>query len=681
MGRKYLASLLAVAMFAAGVPCAQAEELDTNIANITDSQTIQGEAQDTGSSDEGTVSSNGTDDALNASADSQIAGRTVENIDKGWMFSKGDASMDGWTFPTGASEGTIDLPHSWDYAHPTMSYIPQNNQKTVTYSKQLDVAKYHDKNLFIKFYGSNKNTTVKVDGQEVGTHVGGYSAFVFDLTKYVQDKNSVALTVDVTNVDTVSIPINVDYTQFSGIYRDVELIALPNQYISTENKGSSGVFVDYQLNGNNASVNTRVDVTNKAVETANLVLKTTISDNAGNIVSEQSSDFQVSAGTEAAEQKLDQQLTNIHRWNGRSDPYLYTMNVSLQDAAGHVLDTESTKIGFRTFNVSNGKAYLNGKQIEIHGVGYHQDREGVGNAVSRAQMAQDIDTMLDMGVNAVRTSHYPHDPAFYEMADEKGLLVYCEIPYYLIYSKAESYKNSITNQLTEMIRQGYNYPSIVMWGVQNEVRYSEQFASYGPDFKVTEDELVAFNSALVDLAHQEDPNRLIVQANIDGADAVNTSAKWSSKIDLTGMNLYVGFKSAVKNADADGHKKLVESLATKMNNYQQVLGADSMMLSEYGAGANIDQHTEVDSSFSWNGAEDANGDKHYEEYQSYLLEAYWDYIQHSNNVAASFVWNMFDFSSYRNAGGKERLNTKGLLCYDHVTKKDAYYFFKANWNK
>lgn len=147
------------------------------------------------------------------------------------------------------------------------------------------------------------------------------------------------------------------------------------------------------------------------------------------------------------------------------------------------------------------------------------------------------------------------------------------------------------------------------------------------------------------------------------------------------MNLYVGFKSPVRSADAAGHKKLVESLTNKMNNYQRVLGADSMMLSEYGAGANIDQHTEVDGSFSWNGASDANGDKHYEEYQSYLLEAYWDYIQHSTNVAASFVWNMFDFSSYRNAGGKERLNTKGLLCYDHVTKKDAYYFFKANWNK
>lgn len=674
MRRKYFASIVAVAMLAAGVPCAQAEELDANTAQTTDSQIVQNETQNNGSSNEAAES------ALNASADNQIAGRTVENIDKGWTFSKNDASMEGWTFPTGASEGTIDLPHSWDYAHPTMSYIPQNNRKTVTYSKQLDVAKYHGKNLFIKFYGSNKNTTVKVDGQEVGTHVGGYSAFIFDLTKYVQDKDSVALTVDVTNVDTVSIPINVDYTQFSGIYRDVELIALPNQYISTENKGSSGVFVDYKLNGNNASVNTRVDVTNKATEAANLVLKTTISDNAGNVVSEQSSDIQVSAGTESAEQKLDQQLTNVHRWNGRTDPYLYTMNVSLQDAAGHVLDTESTKIGFRTFKVSNGKAYLNGKQIEIHGVGYHQDREGVGNAVSRDQMAQDIDTMLDMGVNAVRTSHYPHDPAFYEMADEKGLLVYCEIPYYLIYSKADSYKNSITNQLTEMIRQGYNYPSIVMWGVQNEVRYSEQFASYGPDFKVTEDELVAFNSALVDLAHQEDPNRLIVQANIDGADAVNTSAKWSSKIDLTGMNLYVGFKSPVRNADAAGHKKLVESLTNKMNNYQQVLGADSMMLSEYGAGANIDQHTEVDGSFSWNGASDANGDKHYEEYQSYLLEAYWDYIQHSTNVAASFVWNMFDFSSYRNAGGKERLNTKGLLCYDHVTKKDAY-FFKANWNK
>lgn len=306
MGQKYLASLLAVAMFAAGVPCAQAEELDTNTANITGGQTIQGEDQGIGPSDEGTVSSNETDDALSASADSQIAGRTVENIDKGWMFSKGDASMDGWTFPTGASEGTIDLPHSWDYVHPTMSYIPKFNQKTVTYSKQLDVAKYHGKNLFIKFYGSNKNTTVKVDGQEVGTHVGGYSAFVFDLTKYVQNKDSVALTVEVTNVDTESIPINVDYTQFSGIYRDVELIALPDQYISTENKGSSGVFVDYKLNGNDASVNTRVDVTNKAAKAANLVLKTSISDNAGNVVSETSSNIQVNAAAEVSEQKLDQ---------------------------------------------------------------------------------------------------------------------------------------------------------------------------------------------------------------------------------------------------------------------------------------------------------------------------------------------------------------------------------------
>lgn len=157
MRQKYLASLLAVAVLVAGVPCAQAEELDANTADITDSQMIQGESQNADSS-------NVADDALNTSANSRIAGRTVENIDKGWTFSKGDASMDGWTFPTGASEGTIDLPHSWDYAHPTMSYIPKFNQKTVTYSKQLDVAKYHGKNLFIKFYGSNKNTTVKVDG-------------------------------------------------------------------------------------------------------------------------------------------------------------------------------------------------------------------------------------------------------------------------------------------------------------------------------------------------------------------------------------------------------------------------------------------------------------------------------------------------------------------------------------
>ena len=568
---RLLAYALSVAMLvAAAPPCAQAEEQDVNTSDATVQSDNSGESSNSDTQDNQDAASAGEDagNASSMSSDAQIAGRTVENIDKGWSFSKNDSSMAGWTFPTGASDGNIDLPHSWDYAHPTMSYIPQYNQKTVTYSKQLDVAKYQGQNLFIKFYGSNKNTTVKVDGQEVGTHVGGYSAFTFDLTKYVQGKNSVALTVDVTNVDTVSIPINVDYTQFSGIYRDVELVALPNQYISTENKGSSGIFVDYKFSGNNASVNTRVDVTNKAARAASLVLKTTISDNAGNIVSEQSSNVQVGARTEASEQKVNQQLANVHRWNGRADPYLYTMDVSLQDAAGRVLDSERTKIGFRTFKISNGKAYLNGKQIEIHGVGYHQDREGVGNAVSRTQMAQDIDTMLDMGVNAVRTSHYPHDPAFYEMADEKGLLIYCEIPYYMIYSKAQSYKDSITNQLTEMIRQGYNYPSIVMWGVQNEVRYSNQFAVYGQDFNVTEGELVAFNSALIDLAHKEDPNRLIVQANIDSPDAVSTSAKWSSKIDLTGMNLYVGFKSSIAGADANGHKQLVDQLTRKMNSYQ-----------------------------------------------------------------------------------------------------------------
>ena len=571
------------------------------------------------------------------------------------------------------------MPHSWEYVHPTKSYIPAFNQKTATYSKQLDVTKYRGKNLFIKFYGVSKDTVVKVDGNVVGTHIGGYSAFTFDLTDYIQGKSSVVLSVDVTNVETTSIPINVDYTQFAGIYRDVELISTSGQYISTEDHGSSGVFVDYTLDGTNANISTRVDISNKVQNDVPLKLKSSIVDAAGNVVSEKSASFEIGSKKKKIKKTLSQRISDVHLWDGVSDPYLYTVNVVLQDADGNEIDAASEKVGFRTFNVSNGKSYLNGKEIEIHGVGYHQDREGVGNAVSRDQMAEDIDTMLDMGVNAVRTSHYPHDRAFYEMADEKGLLVYCEIPYYLIYSKAQTYKNSITNQLTEMIRQGYNYASIVMWGIQNEVRTDVSFASYGDDFDVTEDEIVSFNKSLVDLAHKEDSSRLIVQANIDKAAAVESSAKWSSDIDLTGMNMYVGFKTSVSNADDRGRDEIVSQLTNKLNKYQKTLGADSMMISEYGAGANVEQHTEVDGSFSWDLSE-ADGPYHYEEYQSYLLETYWNYIRNSKNIAASFVWNMFDFSSYRNSGGKERLNTKGLLCYDHETKKDSYYFFKANWN-
>ena len=612
--------------------------------------------------------------------DAKTSGRQVISLNTGWQFTTNDSTTDGWGFPDGRSSGTVDLPHSWEYVHPVRSYIPAFNKKTATYTREIDLASVTQKQLFIKFYGVSKNAEVLIDGQTVGTHVGGYSAFAFDITDYVQGKSTVMLTVNVTNVDTDSIPINVDYTQWAGIYRDVELIAVEDVHLALDDYGSNGVYVDYTLKGTTADVSIRTGWTNDSAEKRSVTLINQITDASGAIVLSETQNTTIAAadsGTYMTSLKLD----NVHLWNGTSDPYLYTLTTIIQDAEGNELDRISQKIGFRTFEIKNGKAYLNGEVIEIHGVGYHQDREGYGNAVSSEQIASDINEMLEMGVNFVRAAHYPHDRVFYELANEKGLLVYDEIPYYMIYSKAQSYGDSIKNQLKEMIRQHYNYACVVMSGIQNEVIYNSSFAQYGPDFDVSLADIVAFNQELASLAQTEDPSRLIVQATIDGYSNAYNSKQWSDNVDLTGLNFYIGFKSAVDSAGAEGREKLKQSINEKINNYKNIYGVSSLMISEYGAGGNVAQHMEVDDSFSWDGDSNSSNSYHYEEYQSFLLETYWDVISSRNDVPVSSVWNMFDFSCYRNEGGLNRINTKGLLCYDHATRKDAYYFFKAVWNK
>lgn len=691
VARALAASFACVALLCAPL-CAHAEDTAANQSQETIVDQSQETAEDQAASmpDDGLGDADGSDDvaaldaenpeSLDASADnakSGILGRSVVSINQGWNFSTNDTTLDGWGFPDGRSSGTVDLPHSWEYAHPTRSYIPAFNKKTVTYSKTIDVSSYQGRRLYLKFYGVSKNAGVLVDGKVVGSHVGGYSAFVVDITDAVQGKSQVELTVNVTNIDTDSIPINVDYTQWAGIYRDVELIATENQHFSLMNAGSQGVFFDYTLQGGNANVTVRADISNHG-DKGSVTLKSQIFDANGNVVSEVEQPCSLAANKDFSEFSIKQKVTNVHRWNAVADPYLYTAVVQICGADGSVLDEVSQAIGFRTFKISKGSAYLNGVKIQIHGVGYHQDRQGCGNAVTADQISSDIDQMLDMGVNFVRASHYPHDQAFYELADQKGILVYNEIPYYMIYSKAKSYGDSINAQMVEMIRQNYNHPCVVMDGIQNEVVYNPSFKNYGLDFDVTAGEIIAFNKRLVALAKAEDPSRLVVQATIDSSSHAQNSKQWSSNIELTGLNLYVGFKSAVSSAGNEGRKELAKLLNAKLDSYKSIYGVDSLMISEYGAGANVQQHCEVDDGFSWDGKDSSNS--HYEEYQSFIHEVYWDTIQKRSDLPVTSVWNMFDFSCYRNEGGVPRTNTKGLLCYDHETRKDAYYFYKANWN-
>lgn len=286
---------------------------------------------------------------------SKVQEREVININEGWNFTSNDNTTEGWSFPKGGESGVIDLPHCWEYVHPTQSYIPQKNMKTVTYTKEVDISEMKNRNMFLKFYGSARNTEVLIDGENVGTHIGGYSAFTFDISDYVKDKDKIKITANVTNLDTTSIPINVDYTQWAGIYRDVELIATDEQYFSTEDYGNKGIYIKPIVNGNSANIEMKAEISNKADEKKSLKMITEILDAEGNNIVGDEQEIEVEAKSSVQPFISNYTINEVHLWNGVKDPYLYTMNVKLCDETGNKLDEISEKFGVRTYEIKDGK--------------------------------------------------------------------------------------------------------------------------------------------------------------------------------------------------------------------------------------------------------------------------------------------------------------------------------------
>ena len=655
------------------------EEVDQdNTEKDTTSETTQDESENNnGEEIENNTVTEETDNLDSESNDVHVVQafnenteKEVVNINESWTFTNYDNKS-----------STVNLPYCWEYVHPTMSYIPQMNSKTCTYEKTLDVSKYKNKNLFLKFYGANKNTVLYIDGKKVGEHVGGFSAFIFDITEYVKN-DTIKIKVETVNIDTASIPVNSDFTHWAGLYRDVELIATNDAYISTEDNGTKGIYVSQSFSGNNAIAKIKTKFSSKGNENKDFKVVTTILNNEGQEVSKNEQNINLLANTTCQENVQELTVENVHRWNGTKDPYLYTVKVELKDMEENVYDSQTQKVGFRTFKVKDGNFYLNGKLYKLNGVGMHQDREGYGNATTKEMKEEDINTIMEMGANAIRTAHYAHDQSLYDLADEKGLIVWTEIPFYLLMADTTTFRETTKQQLVELIRQNYNHPSIICWGIQNEVNTNPQFASYGQEFNVSTKTLSAFMKELASLAKKEDSSRFVVQAHIDGTEKLKESLNWTrnSDIDYTGFNLYYGFKTEVKAADETGREIIKGLYSNKIDSSCDLLGQDSIIISEYGAGGNIDQHATINSDFSWSGNDTAIKE-HPEEYQSYVLESAYDAISKQDNVWVAFVWNMFDFSSYRNSGGKERTNNKGLVCYDHKTRKDSFYFYKANWNK
>ena len=485
------------------------------------------------------------------------------------------------------------------------------------------------KKQYIEIQGANHVATVYCNGRELGTHKGGFSTFRYDLTPAMKAADNI-LTVIVTNAVSDIYPQTADFTFYGGLYRDVNFIEVNDAHFDLLKDGTAGVFVTPHCSGK-----TRLDLFPVNAEGA--VVSVELKDAEGNVVG--------AAGAEAEEHvNILIDVANPHLWHGMEDPYCYTAAASIVKD-GNVLDTVTVTYGYRSFSVDpNTGFWLNGKNVPLHGVSRHQDRLDKGWAISKADHEQDIALIKEIGANTIRLAHYQHDQYFYDLCDKTGFALWAEIPFIskFITSK-EAYDNTIS-QMTELVAQNYNHPSIFFWGISNEILI-------GADNEPLRKNLRDLNQ----LAKSMDPSRMTTIAEVSGT-PVDSEHVYIT--DVVSYNHYFGWYGGD-----------VAQNGPWFDNFHALNPSIPLGVSEYG----------VENIVKWHSAAPMNHD-YTEEYASYYHHEMLKTFATRPYLWSTHVWNMFDFAAdARNEGGVIGRNNKGLVTYDRTLKKDAFYIYKAYW--
>ena len=535
--------------------------------------------------------------------------------------------MKGWEFigPDGTTT-TVDLPHTWnardgqdggnDYWRGTCIY------RTHFAAPQFNTASHQ---VWIQFDGVNASAHVVLNGSPVCNHDGGYSTFRANITELLRDENELTVEVDNSKNDRVY-PQKADFTFYGGIYRDVSLMVVSKNHFTLDYFGGPGIRITPTVQGADASVQV-----------------TTWHDGEGEVSIEL---LDAAGNTVATGKGPDITLTifNAHLWNGVKDPYLYSCKARLV-VNGTVEDETTTRFGVRSFKVDPKKGFfLNGKSYPLHGVSRHQDRKGLGNAITREMHDEDMALIKEIGANTIRLAHYQHDQYFYDLCDEVGMVVWAEIPY--ISEHMPNGRENTISQMKELIIQNYNHPCIVCWGVSNEITISTK------DKK----DMLDNHRQLNDLCHEMDKTRLTTLACYAMCGPFNRSAHIT---DMVSWNLYLGWY-------VPGF--ILNDLW--MGFFHLCFPNRPFGYSEYGAEGMPNLHS----------THPHRGD-HTEEYQA----KYHEYMLHCFKrhpwMWATHVWNMFDFAAdARDQGGEPGMNHKGLVTFDRKTKKDSFYLYKAWWS-
>ncbi|HIT88822.1 MAG TPA: glycoside hydrolase family 2 protein [Candidatus Merdenecus merdavium] len=562
--------------------------------------------------------------------------RKVINLNDRWQF----------TGPHGKIT-EVNLPHTWNNVD---GQDGGNDywRGSCIYEQKLDIPELRkgEERGYLEFSGVNASAEVFLNDTSVCVHDGGYSTFRVDVTDFLQEDNWLRVRVDNSVNDRVY-PQKADFTFYGGIYRDVNFIVVNQHHFDMDYCGGPGMRITPEVKGKDGCVQIQTftdpetaqmvydqTVTKKAIESLGdgLTVRIDIQDDQGNVV--------------ASGQGTDCTLTipEVHLWNGVKDPYLYTAIARLE-VKGEIVDEISSRFGVRSFRVDPDKGFfLNGKSYPLRGVSRHQDWKGLGNAITKEHHGWDMDLIREIGANTVRLAHYQHDQYFYDLCDEYGMVVWAEIPY-ISEHMPEGRKNSVS-QMKELIVQNYNHPSIVCWGVSNEITISTK------DKK----DMLDNHHMLNDLCHKMDSTRVTTLACYAVCGPFNRSAHIT---DLVSWNLYLGWYVP---------GLFLNDLWMKFFHFcypKRCLG-----YSEYGCEGMPNLHS----------SRPRRGD-HTEEYQAIYHEYMLKCFERNPYLWSTHVWNMFDFAAdARNQGGEPGMNHKGLVTFDRKTKKDSFYLYKAYWS-
>ena len=519
----------------------------------------------------------------------------------------------------------VTLPHVWNKDDPAQAGCCVYQASFGMDERQLQ------KRHFIEFEAVAGVCQVVLNGRLLGEHRGGYSAFRFGLDSALQSgANTLTVLADNTRYSDIN-PLTGDFDNYGGIYRDVKLIEVEETHFDLLYYGTCGLLVDAAAGG-------AVTVEPHIVGGEGAAARYTVLDS-GQAVA-------VCEAPAVSGRTVTLQVETPHLWDGKADPHCYTLRAELL-REGKVCDAVELRFGFRSIGMDAARGFsLNGEHLRLNGVAKHQDRQGMGNAPTRAQLDEDMAILKELGANAVRLSHYQHPQYFYDLCDQEGLVVWAEIPMLAMPDGNDGAFENAKSQLTELILQNKHHPSICFWGIQNEI------AMMGESLEMY-DKVAQLNS----LAKQLDPARLTTAANLY---CVKNNSQLNFISDCIGYNLYYGWYYGEMGDYAGFIRKF------RADNPGVALG-----FSEYGVDCNLAFHSAAPKRKDYS-----------EEYQALYHETVYPQLTAEPAVWGSFVWNLFDFgSSIRDEGGVKGRNSKGLVTWDRQTKKDAFYYYKAQWSQ